>query len=107
MLDSLARAQQDETSKAGETMSTVVTMTRKGQLTIPKDLRDELGLKPLDRIEIVPDGKGGAHLRKAPTSISELMGSLPANGLSVEEAMERAEKIRGYELAADYVADCR
>lgn len=88
-------------------MGTITTMTRKGQVTVPKHVRDELGLKPCDKIDIVLDGEGGARLRKVRPPLRELMGNLPAHGLSVEEAMERAEELRGEELAAEYLADCR
>lgn len=39
------------------TMSTAVTLTSKGQTTIPKEIRDNLGMKPGDRITftLMPD----------------------------------------------------
>jgi antitoxin PrlF len=88
-------------------MGTITTLTSKGQVTIPKHVRDALGLMPHDRIEIVPDGEGGARLRRVRPRIRELLGSLPANGLSVEDAMERAASQRGDELAAEYRTDAR
>jgi len=33
-------------------------MTSKGQVTIPKDVRERLGLRPGDEIEFVEDGEG-------------------------------------------------
>ncbi|KKC31001.1 AbrB/MazE/SpoVT family DNA-binding domain-containing protein [Devosia psychrophila] len=36
-------------------MSTA-TLTSKGQMTLPKDIRDELGLKPGDKIDILKEG---------------------------------------------------
>ena len=39
-------------------------ITEKGQVTIPKDVRDALGLKPGTDVEIVVEG-GQAMLRKA------------------------------------------
>jgi AbrB family looped-hinge helix DNA binding protein len=54
------------------------TMTAKGQVTVPKVIRDELGLKPGDRVDFVLDGEGGARLRKA-------------GGLTLEEALTRYE----------------
>lgn len=34
------------------------TITSKGQVTIPKAVRDRLGLRPGDKIEFVEDGAG-------------------------------------------------
>ncbi len=41
-------------------------ITSKGQVTIPKEIRDELGLLPGTEVEFVPD-VGGVRVRKSPT----------------------------------------
>jgi AbrB family looped-hinge helix DNA binding protein len=74
-------------------MGHITTLSSKGQITIPQEVRDELGLKPDDKIEIVVDGAGTARLRKAGPSLEDLMGSLPL-GIPVEEAIERAKAER-------------
>lgn len=57
----------------------VATMTSKGQLTIPKELRDLLGLKAGDRVEFVPGDDGAVTMRRAKIqSITDLFGILPA-----------------------------
>jgi AbrB family looped-hinge helix DNA binding protein len=73
------------------------TMTSKGQLTVPKEIRDRLGLVPGDRVEFVPgDGEDRVVMRKRRTlSLEEIMGSLPTNGISrtleeMEEDLGRA-----------------
>lgn len=66
-------------------MSKTTTMTSKGQVTIPKEVRDELELKPFDRVEIVADGYGGALLRKAGLSLESAAGMFPGIGLSDDE----------------------
>jgi AbrB family looped-hinge helix DNA binding protein len=38
----------------------LATMTSKGQLTIPKEVRTLLDLKPGDKVELLPDGKEGS-----------------------------------------------
>jgi AbrB family looped-hinge helix DNA binding protein len=56
-------------------MSTA-TLTSKGQTTIPKDIRDALGLKPKDQIHytLMPDGT--VIMRAKTRSILELQGLL-------------------------------
>ena len=34
----------------------VTTLTSKGQMTLPKDVRDDLGLKPGDKLDIIKEG---------------------------------------------------
>ena len=54
------------------------TLTSKGQLTIPKDVREKLGLKSGDRVVFEFDGDS-VHLRvQKQKSLEELKGSLPA-----------------------------
>jgi AbrB family looped-hinge helix DNA binding protein len=39
-------------------------LTDRGQVTIPKQVRDALGLRPGDEVEFVTDGGGGYLFRK-------------------------------------------
>lgn len=64
------------------------TMTSKGQLTVPKEIRDRLGLKPGDKVELVPSGDDRVVMRKRRTiELKELFGILPAGAvpLTLEE----------------------
>lgn len=71
----------------------VTTLTSKGQVTIPKHVRDQLGLKPSDKVEIdVRDGE--ARLRKSRLTLEEMMGCVPALGLDPDEAIARAKEER-------------
>lgn len=65
-------------------MASVTSLTRKGQSTIPKDVRDALGLKPFDKIEVTVVGSE-ARLRKARLSLEEIAGSVPPLDIPVEE----------------------
>ena len=60
--------------------STESTLTSKGQTTIPKDIRDSLGIKSGDRMTftLMPDGT--VLLRVKNKSIMSLAGSLKKKG---------------------------
>ena len=64
------------------------TLTSKGQTTIPKEIRDELGIKPGDRMTftLMPDAT--VVMRVKNKSISDLAGTLYKKGrkpVSVEQ----------------------
>ncbi|MGH8114424.1 MAG: AbrB/MazE/SpoVT family DNA-binding domain-containing protein [Rhodanobacteraceae bacterium] len=76
------------------------TMTSKGQVTVPKAIRDYLGLKPGSAVEfeIGPDGRARlqaarAVRRTARTRTSRLRGRLKT-GQSTDELMQL---LRGYD----------
>lgn len=52
------------------------TLTSKGQMTIPKEIRDKLGLQPRDRVHftLLPDGT--VILRAKKCSLADLHGLL-------------------------------
>lgn len=56
------------------------TLTSKGQTTIPKEIRDELGMKPGDRMTftLMPDST--VVMRVKSKSINDLAGSLFKKG---------------------------
>lgn len=64
------------------------TMTSKGQMTLPKDVRDELGLKPGDKVDIVKQG-GVYTLRPRNIRVEDLYGILHRPG---EKAMTPQEE---------------
>ncbi|HEX9275406.1 MAG TPA: type II toxin-antitoxin system PrlF family antitoxin [Casimicrobiaceae bacterium] len=61
-------------------MTTDATLTSKGQTTIPKEIRDSLGLKPGDRMTftLMPDGT--VVMRVKGKSVIELAGLLHKKG---------------------------
>jgi antitoxin PrlF len=46
------------------------TITAKGQVTLPKKVRDAVGLKPGDRVEVRATASGGVYIEKPGTSQS-------------------------------------
>jgi AbrB family looped-hinge helix DNA binding protein len=70
----------------------VATLTSKGQTTIPKEIRDLLGLAPGDKLDFVVESDGRVVLRPATLDVRQLRGLLRRRGkkpVSLEE-MERA-----------------
>jgi AbrB family looped-hinge helix DNA binding protein len=65
-------------------------MTSKGQITVPKDVRQKLGLRPGDRIRFILEADGRVRLMPAKRDIAELVGFLPKpkRALSIEEMDE-------------------
>lgn len=70
------------------------TMTSKGQMTLPKDVRDDLGLKPGDKLDIVKQGNQ-YFLRPRNVRAEDLYGILHRPGdtpLTVEALDEELGK---------------
>lgn len=57
-------------------MSTA-TVTSKGQVTIPKDVRERLKLASGDRVEFVVESSGRTAILAKKLSIDDLVGILP------------------------------
>jgi antitoxin PrlF len=70
-------------------------MTSKGQITVPKDVRLKLNLKPGDRVLFIVEDDGAVRMRALNKDISSLIGILPrpkraATLEEIEEAIQRA-----------------
>lgn len=61
-------------------MSTDSTLTTKGQTTIPKSIRDNLGMKPGDRMTFTMLPNGTVLMRVKNKSVMSLAGSLRKKG---------------------------
>jgi len=61
-------------------MTTAATLTSKGQTTIPKEIRDGLGIKPGDRMTftLMPDGTVVIRVKRK--SVMDLAGVLHKKG---------------------------
>ena len=69
-------------------------VTQKGQVTIPKAVRDAMGVKPGTLVEVQSDGQGGARIVKLDEAKPEaqgfarFLGMAPdRDGLSTDEYM--------------------
>ena len=70
------------------------TLTSRGQTTIPKPIREALGLQPGDRVEFLVE-EGQVVLRRATADITELDGLLDRSGqdpVSLDEMNEAIQR---------------
>lgn len=77
-------------------MTSTISLTRKGQITLPKEVREALGLKPFDKVELRIEN-GEVRLRKARPTLQDIAGTLPNLGIAIEDMPviakeERAER---------------
>ena len=57
---------------------TTATLTSKGQITIPKEVRERLGVEAGDRLEFVEEEKGVYKVVAATRDVKHLKGMVPA-----------------------------
>ena len=69
----------------------VATVTSKGQVTIPKEVRDRLRLRTGDQLDFVVGEKGEITVRKRALRVDQVFGAFAhpeRTGLSVEQLDE-------------------
>lgn len=66
------------------------TLTSKGQVTIPKALREQLGLEAGDRLEFVLREDGKVEMVPLDASIEALKGIVKVSGAATIEEMNEA-----------------
>lgn len=73
------------------------TLTSKGQITLPKPVREALGVRTGDRVDFVVQPDGQVIARAARTDVSELRGVLyrPGRRAVTLAQMEAAIERRG------------
>jgi antitoxin PrlF len=69
------------------------TVTSKGQITIPKDVRERLGLEAGDRVVFVVQSDRDVVLKPAKTDVRELYGMLYRKGRRPRSLEEMDEGI--------------
>ena len=70
----------------------MATLTSKGQMTLPKDVRDDLNLKPGDKVEFVKI-EGRYELRPRNLLASDFVGMLHRPGMKAKSIEEMDEGI--------------
>ncbi len=53
------------------------TLTSKGQVTVPKAIRDALNLRPGDKLDFIMDQNGELRVAAATAPVSKLKGMVP------------------------------
>lgn len=61
-------------------MADATTMTTKGQVRVPSEIRDRLGLKPGGKMAFTMLSEGSGVMRPKPRRLADLAGSLPRPG---------------------------
>ena len=77
----------------------VGTLSTKGQVTIPKDIRDALGIRPGDKVRFDLQGGERAVLQKAePSKMTDILGRLGPSresGVAIQRRLRRDWAGRG------------
>ncbi|WP_454062591.1 AbrB/MazE/SpoVT family DNA-binding domain-containing protein [Candidatus Nitrospira salsa] len=74
----------------------IATLTSKGQLTLPKEIRDQLKLDPGDRVEFLVGSDGRITVWPVTSDVKTLKGMIPKPKKPVTlEAMRAAIRRRG------------
>ena len=76
---------------------TQATLTSKGQITIPKEVRERLGVEAGDRLEFVEQERGVYKVVAATKDVRHLKGLVPKprRAVSVEEMNAAVRRSRG------------
>ena len=69
------------------------TMTSKGQITIPKSVRDSLHLRTGDRVAFILHNGSEAMLKPMTKSVEEVYGKLHAPGGPVRSVVQMREAV--------------
>jgi antitoxin PrlF len=69
----------------------IATLTSKGQITLPKEVREHLHLGTVDRLEFVIRSDGEVHVQPVAGSYRDLRGMLrrPGRRAPSDEALDR------------------
>ena len=83
----------------------VASVTRKGQVTIPVEVRKRLGVSAPGKVAFVMEGEGSAAIRPARSVLESVFGSVPAlpgrETIDFEDQIEEAMEEEAARIVAD------
>ena len=88
-------------------MSKLTNLTVKGQVTIPKDVRDALGLKPGEAVEIDWQGGNEAIIRKPRENATLREARFKSELARLEALADKWKHLRTGQDTDSYMADLR
>lgn len=88
-------------------MAKLTNMTVKGQITIPKDVRDALGLRPNEPVEVELRGDGEAVIRKPRRDAAAERAAYEAELARLEALAEEWKHLRNGQTTDEYMAEIR
>ena len=94
-----------ESKEHVEMKNHVATISSKGQVTIPKEIRRELGVSALDKVVFSTNADGEVVLRPVRLRASDLLGIFPPIPGREEEDIDDIIKAAMDEKAEEVVAD--
>ena len=72
----------------------LATLTNKGQVTIPRTIRESLGLHPGDKIEFVVLENGKSYIKPITKRVDDVFGRLQKPGMEPVSVDEMNEKLK-------------
>ena len=72
----------------------LATLTNKGQITIPKAVRDSMGLQSGDKLEFIVTENGTAYIRPVTKKVDDVYGILYKPGRKAVSIQEMNNKIK-------------
>ena len=67
------------------------SLTSKGQVTIPAEIREYLGLKPKDKVQFEVDADGTVRVSPAPSRLAAVFASIEPSTVTKDDATLRRE----------------
>ena len=81
-------------AEAASTREFAATVTSKGQLTLPAEVRRQRGTEPGDKVRIAVDDANGARVRRIEYAVGSVRGLIPTPpwmvGRDLDEMIEEA-----------------
>jgi AbrB family looped-hinge helix DNA binding protein len=72
----------------------IATITSKGQITIPKEVRERLNLRSGDRLDFRVEEDGSVRIYPIAKTVSEVFGTFSAKAAKAYSATEIDERLR-------------